>query len=165
MELSYTEIQAFRKIGYGALPAYMSQDGLSWHTDFQICLPTAEVKSREMKTAKIETSIALHVIDSFPLIRMAVTIYSIPDDPAKMEVFFNLTRQDSVKLVISLTQQTKLNLHLYGDNLKYSHTKQINWYLQPNVTDIMIRAAAMIEGKTDADFEQAKQKFMKENDL
>lgn len=165
IELNHNEKQAFQKIGHGCLATYTSMDETNWQTDLQVHLPTSEIKSREMKTAKVETSIALHETNGFPLIRMAVTIYSIPGDPAKMECFFNLVRQDHVKLVSSLAQQQKINLHLFDDNLKYSHTKQVDWYLQQEVTDIMIKSAPMVNEKTDADFERARAKFMEENEL
>lgn len=165
MELTYIELQAFRKIGYGCLPTYACVDRKHWQTDLLVRLPTSEIKSREMKTAKIETSVGLIEINGFPLIMTAITIYSIPDDPAKMEVFFNVVNQDHIKMLASLAQQEKLNLHLFGDNLKYSHSKQIDWYLQNDVANIMIKAAPLAQGKKDADFERAKAKFMEENEL
>lgn len=164
IELNHYEKQAFQQIGHGCLATFITMDEMNWQTDLQVHLPTSEINSREMKTAKVESSIALHEINGFPLIRMAVTIHTIPGDPAKMECFFNLARQDHVKLVNSLAQQQKLNLHLFDDNLKYSHTKQVDWCLQQVVADIM-KAAPLTNGKTDADFDQARAKFMEENEL
>lgn len=165
IDLSYTEIHAFRKIGYGCLPSHSSLDGVHWQTDLIIRLPTNEIKSREMKTAKIKTSIELHAIDDFPLVRMTVTIDALPGNPAKMECFFNLTREDHAKLIDELSRQTTLRIHLFGDNLKYSHSKQVGWYLQSEATDILQIGVAMSVGKMDADFERAKTRFMEENEL
>lgn len=162
IELNYIEIQAFRKIGYGCLPSFASVDGVNWQTDLLVHLSTQEIKSREMKTAKIEISVELREINGFPLIRMPITIHDYPGDPCKMEVFFNLTREDHVKCISSLATQETMRIHLFGDNLKYSHSKPIPWYLQSDVTDMLLKAAPMAQGKTDSNFELAKVKFMKE---
>lgn len=45
----------------------------------------------------------------------------------------------------------------------YNH-KQVDWYLQQEVTDLMIKAALMTNEKTDVDFELARAKFMDENE-
>jgi len=165
IELNYIEIQAFRKIGYGCLPTFASADGVNWQTDLLVRLSTKEIKSREMKTAKIEISVELHSINGFPLIRMPITIHDYPGDPCKMEVFFNLTREDHVKCISSLASQETINLHLFGDNLEYSHSKPITWYLQKDVVNMLVKAAPMAKDKVDSDFERAKIIFMKENNL
>jgi len=165
IELNYNELKAFRKIGYGCLPSFASMDGVNWQTDLLVHLSTKEIKSREMKTAKIEISVELREINGFPLIRLPITIHDYPGDPCKMEVFFNLTREDHVKCISSLAAQETVNMHLFGDNLKYSHSKPIAWYLQNDVADILVKAAPMAQGKVDSDFEFAKIRFMRENAL
>lgn len=165
IELNYIEIQAFRKIGYGCLPSFASTDGTNWQTDFLVHLSTKEIKSREMKIAKIEISVELREVNGFPLIRLPITIHDYPGDPCKMEVFFNLTREDHLKGISSLATQKTLRIHFFGDTLKYSHSKEIGWYLQGDVTNMLIKAAPMARGKTDRDFERAKIKFMEENEL
>lgn len=80
-------------------------------------------------------------------------------------MLFNLTREDHVECVTSLAPQKTLRLHLFGDDLKYSHTKLIDWYLQQEVVDMLIKAAPMADGKSDIDFDRARLKFMKENAL
>ncbi|MFZ3132741.1 MAG: hypothetical protein WA125_16970 [Desulfosporosinus sp.] len=165
IELNYIEIQAFRKIGYGCLFSFASLDGANWQTDLLIHLSTKEIKSREMKTAKIEISVELREINGFPLVRMPITIHDYPGDPCKMEVFFNLIREDHIKCAASLTAQKTVRIHFFGDNLKYSHSKEIRWYLQNDVANILIKAAPMAQSKKDADFELAKAKFMEENEL
>lgn len=165
MGLSYNEVLTFRKIGYGCLPSYVSTDGTNWQTDFMVHLSTKEIKSREMKNAKIETSVELRDINNFPLVRMIITIHDYPENPCKMESFFNLTREDHVKCITSLAAQKTIRIHFFGDTLRYSHSKEIGWYLQNDVTSMLIQAAPMAKGKTDADFKRAKIKFMEENEL
>lgn len=166
IELNYIEIQAFRKIGYGCLPSYASIDGTNWQTDLLVHLSTKEIKSREMKNAKIEISVELREIEGgFPLIRLPITIHDYPGNPCKMEAFFNLTREDHVKCISSLAAQKTLRIHFFGDTLKYSHSKQIGWFLQNDVANMLIKAAPMAKGKTDSDFERAKIKFMEETEL
>jgi hypothetical protein len=165
IELNYNELKAFRKIGYGCLPSFASADGTNWQTDLSVHLSTKEIKSREMKTAKIEISVELREINGFPLIRMPIMIHDYPGNPCKMECFFNLTREDHVKCISSLSGQESVRIHLFGDSLKYSHSKEIGWYLQWDVATMLIKAAPMAKGKTDTDFERAKIKFMEENEL
>lgn len=165
IELKYIEIQAFRKIGYGCLPSFASGDGVNWQTDLLVHLSTKEIKSRELKHAKIEISVELRAISGFPLIRMPITIHDYPGDPCKMEVFFNLTRADHFRRISSLGVQKAMRIHLFGDNLKYSHSKEIGWYLQGDVSNMLIKAAPLANGKRDADFERAKIKFREENEL
>jgi hypothetical protein len=165
IELNYIEIQAFRKIGYCCLPSFASLDGISWQTDLLVHLSTKEIKSREMKAAKIEISVELREINGFPLVWMPITIHDYPGDPCKMEVFFNLTREDHIKCIASLAAQKTVHIHFFGDNLKYSHSKEIGWHLQDDVANMLNKAAPMAQGKDDMDFERAKAKFMEGNEL
>lgn len=165
VKLSPVMQQAFRQIGYGCLPIYASADEINWQADFLVRLPTTEIKSLGMKTAKVETSIALYETDNFPLVLMLITIHAIPGDPAKMECFFNLTSNEHRQCLESLTRQTNFRLHLFGDDLKYSHSKEVSWYLQQAVIEILWKAQPMVEGKADMDFEKVKAKFIHQNKL
>lgn len=153
-------IEAFRQIGYGAIPQWTNMGcSLFIHIDSK----TIHDCHNALHSVKLE----LHEVEGFPLIRLDITVYDRPDDPLRMDCFLDITSEHDMPTIEALTEQEWLVFHWYNEDLKYVRSSAIRWPEQQrkDARIILERAKEIISRNPMASFTKAKAKFIADNPL
>lgn len=151
--------QAFEQVGFGCLPIWTS-------TGCTLFVQVDERTIRECRNAVHSVRLELHEVDGCPLLRLDVKVYDRPGDPLHMDCFLNVQDTDHQEVVDALAEQEWMVFHWYVPGMKYARSSGIPWPPQQReeAGEIIKKARAIVDSG-GGDFDQAKAKWMTENQL
>lgn len=154
-------IQAFKQIGYGALPVWTSHGcALFVHIDGR----TIKECQYAMHSVKLE----LHEVDGCPLIRLDVKVYDRLGDPLHMDCYLNIQDTDhALAAIYALPEQEWFVFHWYDEQLTYVRSSGIRWQQENRdaARQIIDQAREIVNRTGGGDFDAAKARYMRENPL
>lgn len=153
-------VEAFQIIGYGAIPQW-TNTGCSLF----VYMDTETINA--CRRAEYLLKLELLDVDGFPLIRLDITIYDRPDDPLRMDCFFNITSEYDMPMLEALSEQQWVVFHWYNEDLKYICSTAVRWpeKQRKEAKLILEKAREMISRKPSISFMEAKTKYMMANPL